>query len=47
MIGIFQGSEYARHTQGSEYAWVCSWIMLDWISPNMPKTEPKTTVQAK
>ena len=23
-----QGSEYARDRKGSEYVWVCSWIML-------------------
>ena len=25
---LCQGSEYARDAQGSEYAWVCSCIML-------------------
>ena len=32
-------------TQGSEYAWVCSWIMLECL--NMLETEPKITVQDK
>ena len=33
LIEVCQGSEYTRDTQGSEYVWVCSWIMLeyDWI----------------
>ena len=31
VIRICQGSECARDTQGSEYAWVCSWIMLEYI----------------
>ena len=31
-IRICQGSEYARYTQDSEYAWVCSWIMLEYVS---------------
>ena len=30
---ICQGFEYAKDTDGSEYAWVCTWIMLKyaWI----------------
>ena len=28
VIKICQGSKYASDTQGSEYAWLCSWIML-------------------
>ena len=28
VIGICKGSEYTTATQVSEYAWVCSWIML-------------------
>ena len=29
VIGMCQGPEFVTDTQGSEYAWVCSWIMLD------------------
>ena len=34
-VGICQGSEFGSDTQGSEYAWVCSSIMLEyvWICP--------------
>ena len=45
MIGICQGSECVRDTQGSEYASVCSYNSR--ICLNMPETEPKITVQAK
>ena len=31
VIRIYQGFEYASDTQGSEYAWVCSWIMLEYV----------------
>ena len=33
VIRICQGFEYAKDTDGSEYAWVCTWIMLKyaWI----------------
>ena len=33
VIGICLGSKHVKDRQGSEYAWVCSWIMLDWICP--------------
>ena len=31
VIRICQGSEYASDTQGSEYAWVCCWRMLEYV----------------
>ena len=31
VIRIGQGSQYARDTQGSGYAWVCSWLMLGYV----------------
>ena len=30
---ICQGFEYAKDTEGSEYAWVCSGIMLQYVRP--------------
>ena len=30
VIRIYQGSEYARDTQGFEYMSLCSWIMLEY-----------------
>ena len=45
MIGICQGFEYAKDEEGSEYAWVCSWIMPECL--NMPEAKPKITVQVK
>ena len=45
MIGIFQGSEYTRDTQGSEYA--CMVLNNARICLNMPEAEPKMTAQAK
>ena len=40
VIGICKGSEFGNDTQGSEDAWVCSWIMHEYTL-NMPETEPK------
>ena len=45
MIGIFQGSEYARDTQSSKY--VSMLLNNAQVYLNMPETEPKITVQAK
>ena len=52
LLRICQDSKYARDTQGSEFTWVCSWLMLlindyaiDYMSRNMPETEPKFTLQ--
>ena len=42
MIEICQGFEYGRDRQGSEHAWVGSWIILKCL--NIPETEPKITV---
>ena len=42
VIGKCQGSEYAIDTQGSEYAWACSWKCS-----NMPEAEHKITLQAE
>ena len=44
-VKMCQGSEYVRNTQGSEYAWACSWIMLEYVW--MTETKPTITVQAK
>ena len=43
MIGISQGSEYARDRQ------ICVSMILKnaQLCLNMPKAEPKTTIQAK
>ena len=30
--------------EGSEYMWICSWIMLKYVW-NMPETESKITLQ--
>ena len=45
MIVIFQGSEYTRDTQGSEYA--CMVLNNARRCLNMPEAEPKMTAQAK
>ena len=45
MIGICQGSEYTRDTQGSEYA--CMLLNNARICLNMSEAEPKIIVQAK
>ena len=45
-FSIYQSSEYARVTQGSEYAWIIpeyAWLYLDmskyaWISRNVPES---------
>ena len=44
VIRICQGSEYARDTEGTKYAWV---LNNSQTCLNMPETEPKITVQAK
>ena len=31
VIRICQGSEYARDTEGTKYAWVYSWIILEYV----------------
>ena len=31
LIGIYQGTEYARDTKSSKYVWVCSWIMFKYV----------------
>ena len=31
VIEICQGFEYAKDTEGSEYVWVCSGIMLEYV----------------
>ena len=31
VIGICQGFEYAKDAKGSEYAWVCSWTMPEYV----------------
>ena len=45
MIGIFQGSEYARDTQSSKYASML--LNNGQVYLNMLETEPKITLQAK
>ena len=39
--------EYVKDTEGSEYAWACSWIMLEYVWTYIPEAEPKITMQAK
>ena len=41
---LCQGFQYAKDTVGSEYMWVCSWIIPEYVC--MSEAEPKTTVQA-
>ena len=38
------GFEYAKNAEGSEYAWVSSWITPECL--NMPEAEPKIIIQA-
>ena len=51
VIRRFLVSEYVRDTQSSEYARVCSWIMLEYVyiclKPRKFKKEPKISAQAK
>ena len=45
VIGIYQGSEYTRDTQGSEY--VCMLLNNARICLNMLEAEPEITVEAE